>query len=131
MSHGEPAPPADSSPLRVLLVEDDADLAEATAEFLKLEGLDVQVAVSGGDALEAASAFHPQLVLCDLNLPDMNGLDVVRGLRANPSTQKTYVVILTAMRAPAEQPGVDAFIAKPITIDAVQELVEKLAPRQD
>jgi CheY-like chemotaxis protein len=130
MSHAEPAP-ADSSPLRVLLVEDDPDLAEATAEFLKLEGLDVQIAVSGRDALDAASVFHPQLVLCDLNLPDMSGLDVVRELRSNPSTQKTYVVILTAMRAPAEQPGVDAFISKPITIDAIQELKEKLAPHQN
>ena len=78
-----------------------------------------------------APAFHPHLVLCDLNLPDMNGLDVVRGLRSNPATQKTYVVMLTAMRAPAQQPGVDAFISKPITIDAVQELMEKLAPHQD
>ena len=128
MSHAEAA---DSSPLRVLLVEDDPDLAEATAEFLKMEGLDVQIAVSGRDALDTAPKFHPQLVLCDLNLPDMSGLDVVRGLRSNPSTQKTYVVILTAMRAPAEQPGVDAFISKPITSDAVQELMEKLAPHQD
>ena len=112
-------------------MEDDPDLAEATAEFLKLEGLDVQIAVSGRDALDAASVFHPQLVLCDLNLPDMSGLDVVRELRSNPSTQKTYVVMLTAMRAPAEQPGVDAFISKPITIDAIQELKEKLAPHQN
>src|SRR5215472_2908408 len=103
MSNVEPAVPADSSPVRVLLVEDDADLGEATAEFLRMEGLDVQVAASGRDALDAAPAFHPQLVLCDLRLPDMSGLEVVHGLRSNPSTQKTYVVLLTAMRAPAEQ----------------------------
>lgn len=131
MSHVEPAVPADRSPVRVLLIEDDPDLAEATAEFLKLEGLDVQIAASGRDALDAAPAFHPQLVLCDLRLPDMSGLQVIQGLRSHPATQKTYMVMLTAMRAPAEQPGVDAFISKPITSDAVQALLQKLASRAD
>ena len=120
---------AERAPLRVLLVEDDADLAEATAEFLSLEGLDVHIAASGRAALEAASAFCPQLVLCDMNLPDISGLEVVRSLRSNPSTESAYLVILTAMRVDAKQPGVDAFISKPITDEAVHTLMDVLASR--
>jgi len=120
-------------PLRVLLVEDDPDLAEATAEFLRLEALDVRIAASGRDAQESAAAFQPQLVLCDLNLPDMSGLDLVRRLRSNPSTAGVYIAILTAMRErdlagrpEAGEQHADAFISKPLTFDAVRRLMETL-----
>ena len=127
---------AEASRLRVLLVEDDPDLADVTAEFLRAEGLDVQTVRSGREALDVAPAFRPQLALCDMNLPDMTGLDVVRGLRSNPSTGDTAVVILTALQeterahqGEAEALGVDAFISKPITIDAIRTLTKKLAAR--
>jgi len=58
--------------LRVLLVEDHPDWAAAMGEFLRSEGLEVQPALSGSEALDVAAAFRPQLILCDLNLPDMN-----------------------------------------------------------
>jgi CheY-like chemotaxis protein len=124
------APPT----LRVLLVEDHPDLATVTAELLRKEGLDVQTALTGRDALEAAPAFRPQLVFCDLNLPDMMGLEVVRGIRSNPSTHRTYVVILTASSGlermgprEAEQLGVDAFIAKPISGETIRRLAKDVS----
>jgi len=114
-------------PVRLLLVEDDPDLAEATAEFLSGEGLVVRTALSGREALEIAAAFGPQLVLCDLTLPDTNGLEVVRELRSSPSTARSYIVILTAMTGlESNQSGVDAVISKPITIEAVRTLMETL-----
>jgi two-component system alkaline phosphatase synthesis response regulator PhoP len=120
-------------PVRVLLVEDYADLAEATADLLSAEGLDVRTALSGRDALEVARAFLPQLVLCDQNLPDMKGLDVLRELRSRPSTAQSYNVILTAMTEMAvanrAAPGVDAVTSKPISIDSVRTLVEELGQR--
>jgi DNA-binding response OmpR family regulator len=58
--------------LRVLLVEDCPDLGAATADFLEAEGLEVRTALSGLEAVEIASAFKPQLLLCDMNLPDMS-----------------------------------------------------------
>ena len=127
-------PPIDRDPaLRVLLVEDDPDLAEATAEFLRLEALDVRIAASGRDALEIATAFQPQLVLCDLNLPDMTGLELVRSLRSNPSTKGSYIAILTAMRErdltgrlEAGEQQADAFISKPLTFDAIRRFKEIL-----
>jgi CheY-like chemotaxis protein len=120
-----------SGPLRVLLVEDHADLAAVTEEMLKNEGLDVQTALSGRQAIDHAAAFLPDLVLCDMRLPDMTGFDVVRALRSNPSTELAYIVVLTAMRerdlayqSDGGGPGVDAFLSKPITIDGIQALVQ-------
>jgi CheY-like chemotaxis protein len=121
----------ESPPLRVLLVEDYPDLAAATAELLASEGLQVQTALSGRAALDVASVFQPQLVLCDLNLPDMNGFDVVDGLRSSPATAETYVAILSAIgdtepydQSNAKQRGADAFVSKPIAIDTLRQLVE-------
>src|SRR5262245_42045553 len=94
------APSDDAAAVRVLLVEDDPDLAMVTEEFLRGQRLDVHTAMSGREAVEVAHAFRPQLLLCDLNLPDMTGLDVIRELRSDPSTERTYAVILTAMRDP-------------------------------
>jgi signal transduction histidine kinase/CheY-like chemotaxis protein len=127
----EPAPEK-TPPLRVLLVEDHPDLAAVTAEWLSEEGFDVRTALSGREALEVAPLFRPHLVLCDMNLPDIDGLNVVRELRSNPSTERTYVVIVTAMERMElsdrlKRMGVDAFIPKPITIAAIQTLVDKLA----
>lgn len=120
-----------SAPLRVLLVEDHADLAAAMGEFLRSEGLDVQTALSGSEALDVAAAFKPQLILCDLNLPDMNGLDVVRALRSNAATAWTCIAILSAVSGvelgrhrDAEALMVDAVISKPIGLEALQRLVD-------
>src|SRR5262245_26410506 len=112
-------------PLRVLVIEDHPDLAAATADFLEAEGLDVRTALSGHEALEAAPTFQPQLVLCDMNLPDMSGLDVFREVRSNPSTECTYFVILTGMRRlDAAQLPVDLCMTKPLTLEAIAMLVQ-------
>jgi DNA-binding response OmpR family regulator len=119
------------APLRVLLVEDYPDLAAATADFLEAEGLDVRTALSGREALETASAFRPQLVLCDLNLPDMSGLNVVRELRGNPVTERAYVAILTAFGRAKDTPaGVDAFMEKPLTVESIHALVKDASSRE-
>ena len=114
-----------AQPLRVLVIEDHPDLAAATADLLETEGLDVRTALSGHEALEIAPTFQPQLVLCDMNLPDMSGLDVFREVRSNPSAEGTYFVILTGMpRLDAAQLQVDLCMSKPITIEAIAILVQ-------
>ena len=127
-----------SNQLRALLVEDHAGLATATSNLLRSEGLEVRTAFTGREALEAAPNFRPQLVLCDMNLPDMKGLAVIRSLRSIPSTRDTHAVILTAIseteirayKGAAKGLGVDAFMSKPITVEAVRALVGKLKPQQ-
>jgi CheY-like chemotaxis protein len=111
------------TPLRVLLIEDHPDLAAATADFLSAEGLDVRTALSGREALDVAAAFQPQVLLCDINLPDMSGLDLIRELKSNVSSQRTYFVILTAMpEIDASHLQVDLCLSKPLTLEAIAML---------
>ena len=124
-------------PPHLLLIEDHADLAKATAEFLRLLGLDVQIAGSGNQALKMAPAFRPLIVVLDLSLPDMSGLEVVRRLRADPKTKHALLAVSTGMaQADIEAieedsaNGVDLFLSKPITKGDIEELLNRLATRR-
>lgn len=128
---------ADVEPaLRVLLVEDHAALAEATAEFLRSMGLEVGLVSSGREALTLAVAFRPKIVLCDMNLPDMNGLDVARAVRTNSATKDILFAIYTAMSETDIQmlerrikaPEVDLFLSKPLTEEKLDKLLSAPKP---
>jgi DNA-binding response OmpR family regulator len=105
-------------PPRLLLVEDHAGLAEATQEFLQSERFDVRLASSGREALAAAIAFQPDIVLCDLHLPDMPGLDVLSALRKNPAVGHALLVIhstpSTVQGYDLHGAEADLFLSKPI-----------------
>jgi CheY-like chemotaxis protein len=127
--------PKGRKPLRVLLVEDNADLAAATEGLLRREGLEVRTALSGQEALQAAADFRPELTLCDLHLPDAKGLELVRAMRSNPATRHTRAVILTALSEAeirafnrgAKEIGVNEFVSKPLTSDVLQGLLAKVS----
>src|SRR6185295_14272206 len=86
---------------RILLVEDNADLAAGVEYNLKLEGYDVRIAGTGPDALQIAESWTPQLVLLDLMLPGMDGYKVLQTLRSNGST--VPVMILSARGEEADK----------------------------
>jgi CheY-like chemotaxis protein len=126
---------SDQRPVRLLLVEDHALVADATAEFLRGAGLDVQIADCGKAALVMATTFQPDVVLCDFRLPDMSGLDVAQEMRSNPATRNALFAIQTAMvtediRALARRTDdVDVFFLKPITESRLAELLVQVATR--
>jgi CheY-like chemotaxis protein len=127
--------PAPEGPtLRALLIDDHADFLAGMAELLDQEDLEVRTALFAEEGLKFASDFRPQLILCDLNLPDMKGPEVIRRLRSNPLTRHAYSVILTALsdveirtlNDEAKKMGVDEFIGKPLTREVVRSLVARL-----
>ena len=119
---------------RVLLVEDHAGFAEATAALLRHHGLDVSIATSGGDALKMAEECNPVLVLCDLTLPDMTGLDVVQALRARRGANDWLAVILSAMSANdlrvietrTRTSDITLMLPKPLTSPVLNDLIARL-----
>jgi CheY-like chemotaxis protein len=119
---------------RVLLVEDHASVADATAELMRLHGLEVSVATTGSDALEMADAFNPILILCDLRLPDMTGLDVAAALRVRCRRNDLLFAIITAasteylreFEGQAKTCGVNLFLSKPLTNETLIALVSQL-----
>ena len=118
---------------RVLLIEDHALLAEATAEFMRSRELDVRIASTGREALDTVAAFHPEIVLCDMRLPDMPGLDVVRALRTITGTKDAVIGMYSAMTASDLEPlsrqvssAVNLFLSKPITEEVLDNLISVL-----
>lgn len=120
---------------RLLLVEDNGPLAEATAKFLRHADLEVRVAESGEEALRTALMFLPEIVLCDVRLPDMSGLDVIHALRSHPDTKNALLAIYSAMsdvdlRALQHKTSSDAvnlFLPKPLSMEKIDRLLAALA----
>ncbi|MGA8524244.1 MAG: response regulator [Candidatus Dormiibacterota bacterium] len=92
--------PDGSLGIRLLLVDDDVDVASMYEMQLAAQGFHVITAHSGTEAIDRASSEYPDLIYLDLGLPEMHGFDVLRKLRAAPSTAGIPVVILTNYSEP-------------------------------
>ena len=107
-------------PSRVLIVEDEPDIRELVVHHLKREGYKVSAASSGEEALRQVQAAPPDLVILDLMMPAMDGLEVCRRLRQDPSTVSLPIVMLTAKgdevdRVLGLEIGADDYIVKPFS----------------
>jgi two-component system phosphate regulon response regulator PhoB len=114
---------------RVLVVEDEADLSGSLAFALRAKGYDVLVADRGTRALEALGSFRPDLVLLDLMLPDMSGIEICRHLRQSPDRRQPSVIILSARtdemdRVVGFEVGADDYVAKPFSLRELTLRVE-------
>jgi two-component system KDP operon response regulator KdpE len=110
---------------RVLVVDDEPQIRRALAVNLKARGYDVDQAASGEEALHLAAARHPDVVLLDLGLPGVDGLDVIRGLRGWTTVP---IVVLSVREAEADKVaaldlGADDYLTKPFGMD---ELLARL-----
>jgi two-component system KDP operon response regulator KdpE len=110
---------------KLLLVDDEARFAEALAISLRPRGYEVHVATTGESGLETAARLHPDVIVLDLGLPGIDGLEVLRGLRA---WTEAPVVVLSAREAEhtkveALDAGADDYVTKPFGMD---ELVARL-----
>ena len=104
---------------RILVVEDNRDAAETLRDLLELFGCTVQVAGSGSVALETARQFRPEVVLCDLGLPGMDGYAVVAELRRDPDTASTCFAAISGYgeeedRRRSRRAGFDLHLTKPV-----------------
>ena len=102
----------------ILIVDDYADALEAWEIFLRAEGFDVISATTGAAALQAAVSAVPSLIVMDLMLPDLSGIEVARMLRAQPSTARIPLVAATGLSDPdrladARAAGFDAVLMSP------------------
>ena len=110
---------------RVLVVEDDEDIALALQRSLRMEGYEVRIAGDGEAALEAAGGFHPDLVVLDLGLPKLDGLEVARRLRSGGDVPILMLTARDALEARVEglDSGADDYLVKPFER---QELLARL-----
>jgi DNA-binding response OmpR family regulator len=107
---------------RILAIDDEPDTLLIIKNALSGEGYEVETAEGGRAGLDAAFANPPDLITLDVMMPDMNGADVSRKLKANPATSRIPIIMLTALqekkyiKAALLQLGVDYYIVKPFEI---------------
>ncbi|OHB75687.1 MAG: DNA-binding response regulator [Planctomycetes bacterium RBG_16_64_10] len=120
----------------ILVVEDDRSLADVLVYQLRLAGFDVALARDGQDGLRQAEITLPDLVVLDLMLPYLDGLEVCRRLRANPATRRVLILMLTAKSEETDQMvgfalGADDYVTKPFSVRVLLERVKALLRRRE
>jgi signal transduction histidine kinase/ActR/RegA family two-component response regulator len=116
---------------RVLVVDDNRDSAASMSTMLRLLGNDVVTARDGIDALEAAATFRPQVILMDLGMPRLNGLDATRRIREQPWGEHVIIIAVTGWgqegdKARSKEAGCDGHLVKPVNLSELEVLLTKL-----
>jgi PAS domain S-box-containing protein len=117
--------------LKILVVDDSRDAADTCATVLELSGYEVQTAYSGRRALELARTFRPHALLLDIGLPDVNGYELARTIRAAPWAEGMVLIAVTGWgqdedRRRALQAGFDHHLTKPIAAETLESLLQSL-----
>jgi CheY-like chemotaxis protein len=118
--------------MRVLVVDDNEDAADSTAMLLSLDGFDAHSVHSAQEALDAAAILKPDVVLLDIGLPEMDGYDVARRLRALSDDTSPALIALTGYGQPADRDralraGFDKFLVKPVEPELLSGLLRSMA----
>ncbi len=122
--------------MKVLVVEDQALSLELVSDLLTLAGYEVLQARDAATGLRLARRLRPALILMDINLPDMNGMEAIRRLKADPVTADIPVIALTALVMPGDRErilaaGADGYLSKPVdTTTFAASLADFLARRE-
>ncbi len=110
-----------NSDIRILIVDDDPDILFATARTLKKENYEVKTAESGQQCLDQIEQQHPDLILLDVELPDISGLEICKKLKNNPDTKKIFIIFVSGSRTSSHDQsdgldfGADGYIPRPVS----------------
>ena len=129
------AMPSHDGGLRVMVVDDNVDAAQMLAALLEVQGHVVSVEYDGGGALERARRERPDVLLLDIGLPDIDGYELARRLRAQPENTHATLVALTGYgqrqdREDAREAGFDHYLVKPADMDDVNKVLAEAESRR-
>jgi CheY-like chemotaxis protein len=118
---------------RILVVDDDPDILQLIAVLLRSEGYLIDTATGGEECLEQTAKNPPDLIILDIMMPKMNGAQVARKLKANPTTDAIPIIFLTALtekkyvKAALFELGIEFYVTKPFDqedlIDKIQQAI--------
>ncbi|WP_250504577.1 ATP-binding protein [Caballeronia sp. AZ7_KS35] len=117
----------------ILVVDDNIDAADALTAVLELEGHEVRTVYSGEEAIDVLNHYSPEVVLLDLGLPGMSGIDVARRIRATPATKDVTLIAITGWGQPQDrertaEAGFDFHFTKPVDVVQLNEAIEWPGP---
>lgn len=131
------SPPAPTTPrLRVLIIEDERGLTDVLEYNLRREGYDTLVAHDGQEGLRKAQTLLPDLILLDIMLPGLNGLEVCRELRSGERTRDIPLIIISAKAEETDQVvgfslGADDYVTKPFSVKVLLQRIKALQRRAE
>jgi DNA-binding response OmpR family regulator len=119
---------------KILIVEDEPDIAASMAARLDLEGFKVGTAANGQEGVQKARTDKPDLIILDIMMPLLNGYDVLNLLKGDPATQSIPIIVLTALphvedAENAFEAGATDFLNKPYTNERLIQKVRKILPK--
>jgi CheY-like chemotaxis protein len=115
----------------ILIADDDMDARESLRVLLEIEGHGVLEATNGREAVEIAAGMRPDLILMDLNMPDMDGLTAIRTLRANSSTSDIRIIVISGdvsdpeWKRRATECGCDDWFVKPVDFQSLRHALHQ------
>ncbi|MCC6347485.1 MAG: response regulator [Nitrospirales bacterium] len=117
--------------MRLLIVDDDKTTRKILSLYLKGKGYEVVTAENGLDALEKLGTENINMVVTDMNMPYMDGIELTRTLRADPSWQSIPIIMVTTEadddeRKKASDAGVDDYLVKPANADQISESIKRI-----
>ena len=119
-----------SDSAKILVIEDNRDSRDILSKLLRMSGYDVLSASDGETGFEAAASFSPDLIITDINMPRMDGIEFVRQVRASQMLARTPVLVVTAFGSSAAreavEAGANAAAEKPFDFDRFLKTVEDL-----
>ncbi|WMJ71845.1 response regulator [Cytophagaceae bacterium ABcell3] len=113
----------------ILIIEDDKDFAEAVKEVAVNKGFKTMVAHKGRQGLEMVQKYRPDAVLLDVNLPEMDGIEILKQIRANKHLENTPVHVMSAddKEKVSRQLGAINFLQKPVSLDSLQDIFKQIS----
>ncbi len=129
-----PDPPAGPAAPLILIVDDHPLSARSLKDYLAFKGCRVELAGDGGEALRLAGLIHPDLIIMDVQMPGMDGLEAIRRLRALPDMKATPIIALTALAMPGDrdrtmEAGATEYVSKPARLEQLHKLIRSLLQR--
>jgi two-component system chemotaxis response regulator CheY len=117
--------------MKILIVDDDATTRKLLGLFLKAKGYEVAYAENGLDGIEKMGREDPNLIISDLNMPYMDGIEFVKTVRADPSHQEIPILMVTTEADPEEREramsiGVNGYLIKPVTAEVVTQNIRHI-----
>lgn len=115
----------------ILLAEDNADNINTLLNYLQAKGFEVEIARNGIEAVQKARSLHPQVVLMDISMPEMDGLEATRQIRADSELATLPIIALTALAMPGDRErclaaGVNEYLAKPVQLRQLVQFIQSL-----
>jgi CheY-like chemotaxis protein len=124
-TQGSPSPSVNHA----LIVDDDPDFCVLLREMLKWRGFEVSVAYSASEALSSMGQVHPEIMLVDIQMPEVDGLELIRRIRSDASFAKTPIIVITAtairdMLLESREAGADFFLTKPVSFLELDQTID-------